>query len=488
MSQNRNIAKGFAWKLLERFGVLGAQFLLQIILARILDPGHYGVLSLMTIFTALANAFIQHGLNTALVQNKDVTQEDYSSVFWVNMVISLGIYILLFFGAPLIADFYDMPEIIVPFRVLCLMLIPGAVNAIQLAKVRRAMNFKKVFQCNVVAIVVSGVVGIAMAYAGAGIWALVAQTVLNVAIATVVMWFTVDFRPKFVYNAARVKVLFSFGWKLTLSSLINTLYQDLRSLVIGKKYSSDILGHYNRGKQFPQFLNSAVNSAVQSVLLPAMSAEQSDRAKLKKLMRNSVSLSSYILFPLMAGLAGVAAPLVELLLTDKWLPCVPYLQIYCFTFAFYPIHTSNLQAINAVGRSDVYLYLEIIKKIQGIVMLVAALLLFDSPIAIALTGLLSTVTSSFINAYPNKKLIGYSYFEQMKDLLPSMLTALVMFGVVLSVQLLQLPALVTMVLQALAGVAVYVGLSAVLRLMPFRILLSYVKNFRKKPAKVKEND
>ena len=480
MSQNGKIASGLGWKLLERFGVLGGQFVLQIILARLLDADLYGVLSLMTIFTALANVFIQNGLNMSLIQNKEVAVEDYSSVFWINLLIVSVLYGILFFTAPLIANWFEMPQIVLPFRVLCLMLFPGAVNAIQIAKIRRNMNFKKVFFSNLAAIVVSGGVGIAMALLDMGLWALVMQTLLNILVACIVMWFTVDFRPRFVCNMRRVKRLFSFGWKLTLSGVIDTLYQDIRSLFIGKIYNHDTLGYYNRGKQFPQFLISAVNSAVQSVLLPAMSAEQDDQKKLKQLMRNSVMLSSFIIFPLMAGLAGVAKPLVQFLLTDKWLPCVPYLQIYCFTFAFYPIHTSNLQAINAMGRSDIYMYLEIAKKALGIGMLLIAVFFFNSPLAIAMTGVISAFTSSLMNALPNQKLIGYSYLEQMKDILPSMLVALAMFFLVLSVQLLQLPTIAILLLQMIVGVVTYVALAAALRLTPFQMLLQSVKQFLKK--------
>lgn len=468
--------KALIWKLLERFGVQGIQFVLQIILARLLDPEHYGVLSMMVIFTTLANVFIQNGFNTSLIQNKDVTEDDYSSVFWVSLSVAVILYTLLFFAAPVIAAFYEMPDLVNPFRVLCLMLFPGALNSIQLAKVSREMDFKKVFYSNVCGIMVAGIAGIVIALMGGGLWALVVQTLLNVIVACVVMTFTVKWRPRFVCNIPRVKVLFSFGWKLLVSSLLDTLYQDIRSLVIGKKYNADMLGYYNRGKQFPQFIIGAINGAMQSVLLPAMSSQQDEKEKVKSLMRSSVTLSSYIIFPMMAGLAGVATPLVRLLLTDKWLPCVPFLQIYCFNFAFYPVHTSNLQAINAMGRSDIFLKLEIIKKMLGMGMLVIAVFCFDSPIAIAMTGVLSAFTSSFINAFPNKKLINYAYSEQIKDILPSLLTALIMFFCVLAVEQLELGTLVTLVLQVITGVVVYVALSAALRLKPYMLLLTILKD------------
>lgn len=472
-----SIATGLFWKLFERFGVQGAQFVLQLVLARMLSPELYGVLSLMIIFTTLADVFIQKGFNTALIQNKEVTEEDYSSVFWVSTGIAVGLYLILFFAAPLIAAFYEMPEIVSPFRVLALMLLPGAFNSVQLAKVSRQMDFKKVFYSNIGGVLISGVAGIVIAYAGGGLWALVAQKLINTVTVCLVMWFTVKWRPKILMNITRIKVLFSYGWKLLVSSLLDTLYQDIQSLIIGKKYDSGTLGYHDRGKQFPQFIIGAVNGAVQSVLLPAMSAEQDNKTKVKSLMRNSIMLSSYIVFPIMAGLAGVATSLVQLLLTDKWLACVPYLQIYCFNCAFYPVHTSNLQAINAMGRSDIFLKLEIIKKLLGFVMLVIAVFCFDSPIAIAMTGIFSAFTSSFINAYPSRNLVGYAYWEQMKDILPSMVASLMMFGGVLLVGLLQLNALLTLVLQVIVGVAFYVALSALIRIEPYRLLLKALRKF-----------
>jgi len=478
------LGSALGWKLLERFGVQIGQFILQLILARILDPDHYGVLSLMVIFTNLANVFIQTGFNTALIQNKDVTEEDYSSVFWVTLGIAAGMYGLIFLCAPWIGSFYEVPDIVLPLRVLALMLLPGALNSVQLAKVSREMDFRKVFFSNLAGILIAGLTGIVLALMGGGLWALVVQTMLNVFVVCIVMGFTSGFQPRFVCNWSRVRVLFRFGWKLLLSGLIDTLYQDLRSLVIGKKYDSGTLGYYNRGKNFPQFIITAVNGTVQSVMLPAMSSKQNEAGAVKQLTRQSITLSSYILFPLMAGLAGVATPLIQLLLTDKWLPCVPYLQIYCFTLAFYPVHSCNLQAINALGRSDIFLKLEIIKKVLGISALVIAVFCFDSPIAIAMTGVFTTVISCFINAYPNKKLISYSYFDQMKDIIPSFILSVLMLLCVLAVELLGLNAIWTLLLQVAVGVLVYVALSAAFHLEPFRLLLEALKNIRKKESDI----
>jgi O-antigen/teichoic acid export membrane protein len=472
----RSVTSGFIWKFLERFGVAGVQFVLQIILARILSPEHYGALSIMVIFTNLANVFVQSGLNTALVQNKDVDDDDFSSVFWVSLSISLALYLVIFFAAPLVAKFYNMPEIVSPLRILSLILIPGALNSVQLAKVSRELDYKKVFYSNVGAIIASGVAGIVVALLGGGLWALVIQHLVNVVTACVVMKVTVKLKLRFVCNFERIKVLFGFGSKLLVSNLIATLYQDLRSLVIGKKFDSGTLGFYNRGKQFPQFITNVLNGSVQSVMLSAMSARQSDKAAVKLMMRKSIGVSSYVIFPTMLGLAAVARPLVLLLLGEKWLPSVIYMQIYCITFAFYPVHSCNLQAINACGRSDVFLKLEIIKKIEGIILLTIAVLFFKTPVAIAVTGFISTIIASFINTYPNKKLVNYSYMEQVVDMLPAFFISVAMGALVMMVGLIGLPSAITLIIQVFLGAAFYVVMSYLLKIESFFYLYEKVKN------------
>lgn len=467
------------WKLLERFGVQGAQFILQIVLARILAPEDYGVLSLMIIFTTLANVLIQNGFNTSLIQNKDVTEEDYSSAFWVSLGTAVILYAVLFFAAPFIAEFYLMPEMVLPFRVLSLVLIPGALNSVQVAKVSREMNFKKVFYSNIAAIILSGAAGVIIAKMGGGIWALVAQNLLTVTVAAAVMLFTVKWHPKFVFNIKRVKVLFTYGWKLLASALIDTLHQNLNSMVIGKKYNADMLGYYNRGYQFPNFMISAVNGTVQSVLLPVLSQKQDSRENVKKIMRNSLLISFYIVCPMMAGLAAVSESMVTLVLTEKWLPCVSYLQIFCLSFAFWPVHTSNLQAINAIGRSDVFLKLEVVKKSYGLVALMIALLCFDSPIAIAMTSVIVSVISVFANAFPNKKLIGYSFREQMRDIFPVLVMSAVMFICVYAVGMIKSADIIVLTLQIIAGVMVYVIMSVIIKPQAYRIISESLKNLKR---------
>lgn len=470
-----NISLNLGWKLLERFGVSGIQFILQLILARILDPEHYGALSIMIIFTNLANVFIQTGFNTALIQNKDVTEEDYSSVLWVSLLAALAAYGILFAAAPWIADFYTMPYIVTPLRMLALILFPGAVYSIQLAKVSREMDFKKVFYSSIAGTLISGLVGIAIAYLGGGLWALVVQNMLSIIVSCIVMRFTVRLKIRIICNFQRIVILFTYGWKLLVSALLETMYQNLHGLVIGKKYNNETLAYNNRGNQFPMFIINAVNGSVQSVMLPAMSAEQDDRTRVKQIMRNSVTMSAYIIFPMMAGLAAVAEPLVTILLTEKWLPCVPYMQIYCFTLAFYPVHSCNLQAINAMGRSDLFLKLEIIKKVYGLIALAIAVFCFDSPIAIAGTGLFATWIGWFVNAYPNKKLINYAYMEQIADLLPSMLISLAMCILVLLAGKIGGHPLLVLIIQIITGIVSYVLLSIIVKPEPYRVVLTMLR-------------
>ena len=482
MSQNGKIAKGLFWNMAERFGVLGTRFLLQLVLARLLDPAHYGMLSLMVIFTHLANIFIQQGFNAALIQNKDVTEEDTWSIFWVNLAVASLLYGLLYLAAPAIGTLYQMPDFAAPFRVICLVLFPGAVNSVHIAIISRKLDFKKIFYGNMAGVILSGIVGIAIALMGGGIWALVWQTLLHMTIACIVMQLMLRFQVRPVCDLRRVKVLFSYGWKILVSDLMNALYQDVHTLVTGLKFSSSVLGYHNRGKQFPQFVITAVSNTIYRVMLPAFSAEQDDLAKIRSMTRGSISLSAYVLFPVMAGLAGVAEPMTRLILTDKWLPAVPYMQIYCFVLAFDPVRACGVQAINAIGRSDVQLKLESINKIIGLGALLLAVWLFASPIAIAMTGAVTTVISCVLYAVPNKKHIGYGYREQIRDVLPAFLASAAMFGAVLMVGMLELPTFVLLLAQILCGILVYLLISVLFRMKAFRMLWKAVTAKKRKSA------
>ena len=469
----RKVIQSLFWKLMERGGVQGIQFVVQIVLARILSPNDYGIIALLTIFISLANVFIQSGFNTALIQKKNVKEEDFSSVLYISLAVSTLLYIVLFFASPFIADFYKIEELKQVLRVLSIILFFGAFNSIQNAIIARNMQFKKLFIASVFSILISGTVGITLAYLGVGVWALVAQQIINQASITIIFFFTLKWRPKLIFSINRVGDLFSYGWKLLVSSLIDTLYMNLRGLIVGKVYTSDMLAFYNRGEQFPQLIVNNLNGSIQSVMLPTLSAEQENIKRVKELVRRSIVTSSFLIFPLMIGLAVVGEPLIIILLTEKWLPCVPFMQIFCLSYALWPIHTSNLQAINALGRSDIFLKLEIIKKIIGVIILIISM--FYGVYVIALGTLLSGIISSFINAYPNLKLLNYGYKEQVKDVFPSLSLSLIMGLVTYSILFLNLSPYLTLVIQIFIGVIVYIGLAKLFKLECYEYLLSTIK-------------
>lgn len=475
--EKKAIINSLIYKFMERCGYQGVAFLVQIVLARLLSPADYGVISLLAIFITVSQVFVQSGLNTALIQKKEVDEVDYSSVFFVSLGISVVLYVILFFGAPYIALFYNMPELSKYLRVLAIILIPGAFNSIQNAQIARGMEFKKLMYSTWIAVIVSGIVGILLAYLEFGTWALVFQQLTNQILICIILLKLVEWRPILKFSWKKVSVLFSFGWKLLCSNLIDTIYTNLQGLVIGKKYNSSTLGIYNRGKQFPQLLVDNINGSIQSIMLPALSKYQDDKVILKSMMRRSIVTSSLIIFPLLTLLGIVARPLITLVLTEKWIECVPYMWIYCFIYAFMPIHTANLQAINAQGRSDQFLKLEIIKKCYGVLILCITIGLFESPIAIAIGGAVSTLISCFVNAHPNKKLLNYSYLEQMKDILPELILSFVMGMAIYPISFINIPDILLIIIQVICGIFIYCLLAWLFKLEPFLYLMHTIKMY-----------
>ncbi|MEG0051018.1 MAG: lipopolysaccharide biosynthesis protein [Terrisporobacter sp.] len=472
------IIQSLIWKLMERGGVQGIQFIMQIILARLLTPEDYGSIAIIAIFITIANVFVQTGFNTALIQKKETDELDYSSVFYLSVFVALIIYIILFVAAPFIADFYGIDNLTVVIRVISITLFFGAYNSIQNAIVAKHMEFRKLFFSSTGAVFISGMIGIALAYAGFGVWALVAQQLINQITISVILSFILKWHPKLMFSFERIKVLFSYGCKLLVSALIDTFYMNIRSLIIGKMYSPSMLGFYNRGDQFPQLIVSNINGSIQSVMLPALSSQQDNVDKVKNMMRRGIVTSSFIVFPTMVGLAIVAKPLVSILLTDKWLPCVHFLQIFCISYALWPIHTANLQAINAMGRSDIYLKLEIAKKVVGMIILVISL--FYGVYGIAIGTLIAGIISTFINSYPNKKLLNYSYLEQMKDIMPSFIISILMGIITYSVRFLNMGNMFTITIQILVGAISYIVLAKIFKLECYIYLVDTLKGILNK--------
>jgi O-antigen/teichoic acid export membrane protein len=357
------------------------------------------------------------------------------------------------------------------------LLISGIKN-VQQAYISRTMQFKRFFYATLGGTIVAAILGITLAYQGYGVWALVIQSLINSTIDTVVLWVTVKWRPKAIFSFSRLKGLLSYGWKMLMSSLLDTIYNNIRQLIIGVKYSAKDLAFYNKGKHFPDLVITNINTSIDSVLLPTMSKEQDNIAQVKKMTRRAIKMSTYIMAPIMMGLAFVGQPLIRLVLTDKWIPCVPYMCIFCITYMFFPVHTANLNAIKAMGRSDLFLKLEIIKKVIGIIALVSTM--HFGVMAMTYSLIFTSVASQIINSWPNRKLLNYGYLEQLKDILPGILLAVFMGVCVSFVALLNFPDIVTLMIQVPTGAMIYIGLSKLFKLDSFEYLWQMLKSFKHK--------
>lgn len=483
-SLKQKTISGLFWSFMERIGAQLISFIVSIVLARLLDPAHFGIIAIVNIFINILNIFVNSSFSRALVQKKDADDLDFSSVLYFNIVFSIVLYAGLFFASPFIASFYK-DELLTPIlRVMGLSLLILSVKSVQHAYVSRQMQFKKFFWATLGGTLTSAIIGIYMAYKGFGVWALVAQYLSNHLIDTIVLIFMVKWRPKLMFSFKRLKGLLSYGWKVLLSGLISAIYEDIRGLIIGKRYSSEDLAYYDRGRKFPSLIAININSSITSTMLPVASKLQDNKALLKQLVRKSITISAYLMMPFMFGLAVVAKPLVLLLLGEVWLPCVPFIQIMCINFALLPIQTANLQAIYGTGRSDIALKLEIIKKSFGLLMV---LLTFRIGVtAIALGTTVSAVFASIVNSFPNKKLLGYSYFEQIKDILPYVAMSAVMVGGVFLVSLIPIPSTTVMLqisilaLQVLVGAIIYIALSIIFKVKSFYYIINIIKPFLKK--------
>lgn len=465
----------FIWRFAERCGAQVVTFVVSIILARLLVPEDYGKIALITVFTTIMQVFVDSGLGTALIQKKDADDLDFSSVFYFNFAVCLILYAVMFLAAPLIATFYNDTSLVPVIRVISLTIVISGVKGIQQSYVSRNMMFKRFFYSTLGGTIFSAFLGIGLAYAGFGMWAIVIQQLSNTAMDTLILWITVKWRPKKMFSWKRLKCLLSFGWKMLASALLDTFYNNIRSLIIGKMYSSSDLAFYNQGDKLPAVVVNNINTSIDSVLLPTLSREQDDRERIKNMTRRAIKVSTYIMAPLMMGLAFCATPVVQLILTEKWLPCVPFLQIFCITYMFYPVHTANLNAIKAMGRSDLFLKLEITKKIVGMILLLSTM--WFGVMAMAYSLLVSMITSMIINSWPNRELLKYSFKEQMIDIFPSIALAVVMGVKVSFVNNLGFSSALTLLIQVPTGAIIYLIGSMLLHLDSFEYLLGIMKSF-----------
>ena len=456
------------------FGQL-VSFVVSVILARILLPSEYGTVSVVVIFTTFASVFITSGLSVSLIQKKDADDLDFSTVLYFNLAFASVLYFILFAAAPWISRLYGLSDLTSAIRVMSVCLIVYAVNSVQQAYVSRQLLFQRLFWSSLAGTLVSAAVGIWMAVHGYGIWALIAQKLTDAVIDTLILWFMIEWRPKWLFSVGRMKALYRYGWKLICAALLNTASAKLRAFFIGKLYSVEDLAFYEKGNQYPQLAVTDISSSIGTVLFPVLSKIQDDPAEIKRLTRRAVRTSSFLMWPAMAVLCVIAEPLVGWMLTDKWLPCVPYFRIACFSLAFMPIHISNLQALKAVGRSDLFLILEVVKTALSITVLMISLSFGVMGIAIGVA--ISSLLATFINAFPNRKLIGYSYKEQMQDILSSFCLAALTGAAVWPMSLIIHTRVPLMLLQALLGFSLYFSCAKLLKLESYGYCVSIVREF-----------
>lgn len=471
---------GVIWRFGERILAQLINFIVSIVLARVLFPEEYGIVAIVTIFITIADSFVTNGLGTSLIQKKKADDKDFSTIFHASIILSFVLYVILFLLAPVIANLYSNNEIALILRIMGLRLPIAAINSIQQAYVSRKMIYKKFFYSTISGAIVSGIVGVIMALLGLGVWALVAQYLLNAIMGTIVLFIIIDWRPKLEFSFKKFKELFSFGWNVMMAGFIGTIFDQLKGFVIGLKYTATDLAYFNRGEQIPSLIYNNINVAFESVLFSAISKLQDNKESVKQALSKMIKIISFVMIPIMLGIVAISEPLVRLILTEKWIACVPFLQIICFQYCFSIINNINLQALKAIGRSDVLLKLEFIKKPLYIIFIIISMQI--SPLAIVIANLIYGLIALIINTAPNKKFLNYNLSEQIKDIIPAFLISLIMLGVCYPISLFKLPLILTLIIQVIVGVIIYVALSIIFKMEAFYFILNinFVKEILKK--------
>jgi len=485
----QKVVRGAIWTLLEQFSTQIVSFVVGMVLARLLTPTDYGTVALTSIFFAVAGVLVDGGFGSALIQKKDADDLDFNSVFYLNLTLSLVAYVALFFAAPWIAAFYKTPILVGITRVAALTLVFNAINAIQNAELTKKMLFHLSFRISLITCITSAVCGVTLAFLGYGVWALVLTTLISGFVGVVARWFIIAWRPQLMFSWARLKPLFAYGWKMSVSALLDSFFVNLNGLLIGRFYTKADLAFVNKGHSLPQLAMNQIDGTLGRVMFPALVLMQDNSDKLREAMRKMIQCSTFLVFPLMVGIAACAKSELLLLYGKQWLPAVPYMQLACFTFALWPFHTINLRGIQAVGRSDIFLKLEIIKKVLYVICILA-FFRFGVFTFMAITACILGPVSALLNAWPNRKLVGYTIPMQLRDVSPTILIAaaeaVVVFGVDFGLDALTHrtdPSLYSypylalkLVTQFVTGTTTYFGLAYLFRLKPMTEYLRIVSS------------
>lgn len=467
---------GVVWAFSERILAQIVSLVVSIILARLLLPSEYGIVALVMVFITIANVFVSYGLGDALIQKKDADARDFSTIFYCNITISILIYGLIIVAAPLIADFYHEPLLIPVVRILGIKIPIAAINSIQHAYVSKHMQFRKFFFSTLGGTLFSGVVGIWMAYRGYGVWALVAQYLMNTCIDTMVLFITVKWRPTLQYSVKTAKELLSFGWKATLAALVNSVYTSLRSLIIGRVYGSADLAFYNKGNAYPCLIITNINTSISRVTYPVLSNNKQDEKKYIELLRKAVRNSSYVVHPGLVLLMVVAQPFISFLLTEKWMPCVPFLQILCVYYMAEPLLTSYSNVLKSLGRSDLQLKMEVLTKFIGVLLIVIGMRF--SALALAISATITAFVSVFIGMVFVRKVVKYSPIDQIKDSCASLLLSFFVGFPVYLMNYIQLPDVVLILIQSALFASLYLLFSNLLKMEGFLYVMQSFKRLR----------
>lgn len=459
---NNSIKHNFLWAFSERVSSKIVLFILQLFLARLLAPADYGLLAILLIFVNIATILVNSGLPSSLIQRKDIEPDDFSSVFNLTFTFSLIFYCIIYFSAPFISTFFDDDRISLMLRVISLTLMTGAYNSVQRAILSRELRFKELFKANLSGAIASAIISIIIAFAGFGVWAIIFQYIANQVVSSIVVLYYIRWIPKLRFNLVRVKSLWAFGWKYMLTSIISMISNDIYTAVIGKVFTKTQLGEYDTGNKIPQTISDTFSSSMSSVLFPSFSKIQEDKEQMKQYVRKINTLSSFIMFPLMFGLVAIATPLITIVLTDKWAGAIPYFQLACIMYAFYPLHIANIQAISARGYVHITLRNEILKKMVELLSL--AILCQFGLYWVAFGRVASSIVALAINMYPNSRLLDYTIRQQIKDILPTLIIAIIASSVAYAVLL--IPELnscyIAVSLQIITGVVAYGLLSMLL--------------------------
>lgn len=472
-SLKEKTVKGVIWSSIDRFSTQGISFVFSMLIARMLLPSDYGVIAMLGIFMAVSQCFIDSGFGVALIRKKDRTETDFCTVFYFNIVVSCLFYGLLWLASPYIARFYDMPLLESVTKVWGLNLIVNAFGGIQNAQLSIAIDFKSRAKISVITTLFTGVIGLWLAYRGYGVWALVYQGLASAILRCILLWCIVRWVPKLIFSWKSFKELFSFGSKLLASSLLATVFENLSTIIIGKVYNAGSLGVYSRANHLAQFPSSNITGVLQNVTFPVLSTIQDEDDRLANAYRRFLRLSAFVVFPLMLGLSAVADPFIRLTLTDKWAGSIYLLQILCFALMWYPIHAINLNLLQVKGRSDYFLKLEIIKKILSVVVLCVTVPI--GLVAMCYGRIFTSVVCLGLNTYYTKKIIGYGFADQMRDLAHVLIHALVMYALVwLVVQC--LPGLwLQLIVGILVGMAYYLIGAYLMKFDELNELLALIK-------------